>query len=165
MKKGVLRLADEPKAARLSERLLGHANSIYVTSRQAIKIVHPAEMEIVALAILSGSQAVVIDERTTRILIEDPKRLGSILSHKLHTKVQIEKDQLASFLSLIKNVRLIRSVELAAIAYEKGLLNDYLPNLPYSRKILLDAVLWGLKINGCSISGNEIDEIIRIEAK
>ena len=43
-----------------------------------------------------------------------------------------------------------------------GLLNNYLPNIPDSKKELLDALLWGLKLEGCAISEKEIRLIIKL---
>ena len=46
------------------------------------------------------------------------------------------------------------------IAFEKGILEDYLVD---GKKELIDAILWGLRLRGCSISNEEIDELIKIE--
>ncbi len=62
-------------------------------------------------------------------------------------------------------MKLIRSVELVSVAYELGLLDKYLVNVPNPKKTLLEAVLWGVKLNGCSVSEREIEEIVRIEVK
>ncbi len=60
---------------------------------------------------------------------------------------------------------MIRSVELVSVAYELGLLNKYLVDVPNPKKTLLEAVLWGVKLNGCSVSEREIAEIVRVEVK
>ena len=51
------------------------------------------------------------------------------------------------------------------IAYERGILDRFAAKIPNPQKELLDGVLWGLKINGCAISGKEIEEILKIEVK
>ena len=56
-------------------------------------------------------------------------------------------------------------MELVTIAYEKGLLDNYLADVKEPRKTLLDSVLWGVKLNGCSVSRREIEQIIRMEGK
>jgi hypothetical protein len=57
-------------------------------------------------------------------------------------------------------------VELVLVAYELGTLDRYLPaGTPEAREILLDAVLWGLKLKGCAISEDEIAQVKRIEAR
>ena len=107
----------------------------------------------------------VVDEKTTRLLIENPKKLHIIIDHNLHSKVEINRDNLREFSKITKNVKIIRSVELAAVAYEKSLLDKYIPNLDNSRRILLESVLWGVKLNGCAVSRDEIDQIVRIETR
>ena len=61
----------------------------------------------------------------------------------------------------MKNVKVIRSTELVLMAYEFGLLDKYLINV--SREQLLDALLWGLKIRGCSISNEEVESLTDFE--
>lgn len=63
----------------------------------------------------------------------------------------------------LKGIKLIRSAELVAVAYELGLLDNYIKNTSISKKDLLDSVLWGVKLDGCAISGKEINQIIKLE--
>ena len=49
------------------------------------------------------------------------------------------------------------------MAFELGLLDKYLAEIPDAKKQLLQAVLWGVKLNGCSISQEDIDEIVHLE--
>jgi hypothetical protein len=44
-----------------------------------------------------------------------------------------------------------------------GFLDQYLPAEPFENEILLDAMLWGLKLNGCAISEEQIEELISLE--
>ena len=81
----------------------------------------------------------------------------------MHTDIKINKDNLEEFRRRTKNIKLIRSVELVAVAYEQGLLNKYLPDIPDAKRTLLESVLWGVKLNGCAVSRDEIDRIIRLE--
>ncbi len=60
-------------------------------------------------------------------------------------------------------MKVIRSTELIAVAFEKGMLDKYLPPYPDSRKILLQAVLWGAKLNGAAITRREIDTVVKLE--
>jgi len=127
--------------------------------------VHIAEMETIAAALLYNSEAIVIDERTTRLLVEKPKELHKILEHKLHTKVSVNHKKLNNFLKLTKGVRVIRSVELVLVAYEKGLFDKYLPDMPNKKRLLLDAMLWGMKLDGCAVSRKEIEKAVNLELK
>ena len=99
------------------------------------------------------------------MLIEDPKGLIKILEKKLKTKIKVNKTSLDEFRYLTQKLKVIRSIEFAMIAYEHGLLQDYVPDLVESRKILVDGLLWGLKLNGCSITPRDIERISKYEIK
>ncbi len=144
--------------------LLIHANTIYSARGKPIHILDRAEVEALALVLRLQADAYVVDERTIRLLIEDPVALKNILEKKLHTRVEMNKKLVKEFSDIIKGVKVLRSVELLTIAYEKGLLNKYVTS-SNTEKDLLDALLWGLRLRGCSISTDEIDSIIKFEVK
>lgn len=145
--------------------LLELANHLFNAHGKEMNIVQYAEMEVLAAAIISESDAIVIDERTTRLLLENPEKLRKILQKKLHTSVNSNKDNLKKFKALTKGLKVIRSIELVLIAYEKGLLNNYVLNIKDPKKNLLDGLLWGLKLNGCSVSSDEINKVITLESR
>jgi hypothetical protein len=168
MNTGVLKSIDDPGLNSEIEDIMNIANRIFRAKGNWMQIVHYGEIGAICVAMMMGSSAMVIDERTTRMLIEDPDSLRKMMEKKLHTKVEMDKNNLNEFKKRTKGIRMIRSTELAMIAYEKGLLDKYLPNTPQisqPRKELIDAVLWGIKLNGCSISEMEIDRIIKFETK
>jgi hypothetical protein len=45
------------------------------------------------------------------------------------------------------------------------LLDKYIANISNAKKHLLQAVLWGIKLNGCSVGQKEIDDIVNLELK
>ena len=148
----------------IAEELLKIANNTFKAQGNYIQIVHYAEMEVVAAAITLGANAVVIDERTTRLLIENPILIKERLEKKLHVNVEINKENLNEIKKRLQGMIVLRSVELVTIAYEKGYLNDYvLKEVKQPRKELLTAVLWGVKLSGCSVSEDEIDNLLRFE--
>jgi len=151
--------------SKLTKELLFLANNSFFAKKSPIRIVHEGEIDSISGAIVMKSDAVAIDERTTRILIEDWHLLKDLLQRKLHTKIEANVGNLNKFLEKTKGIRVIRSAELAAIAYENGILNQYLPTVKDAEKELLDGVLWGIKLNGCSLSSEEIEKIIKIESK
>ena len=148
-----------------TQQLLDLSNQIFKTSGNYIKLVDKAEVEALALANLL--QAVyVVDERTMRMLVEDAEGLREIFQRKLHTTVAIDKNKLQELQKVVK-VNIIRSSEIATTAYSLGILSkltrkDHLSNENLKEQ-LLDGLLWGLKLNGCSISEQEIKEIEKIE--
>ena len=58
-----------------------------------------------------------------------------------------------------------RGANTQVIAYEAGILDVYLPNIPKPKFNLLESVLWGVKLNGCAVSEREIKDILRLEFK
>lgn len=147
-------------------KLLSLANNIFETKGRYITLLHGGEIETLALAVKLNA-VYAVDERTTRMLIENPKRLQDLLESKLHSKVVVNNKNLREFQKETKNIIIIRSVELMTVAFELGLLDEYAAETPLYRdglkKNLLDGLLWGLRLRGCSISGKEIDEIKKIE--
>ncbi len=161
--KGLIKVVDSPNVYKDTRKLIELANKIYKSRGNWIKIMHLGEVEAIAAAIHYNSDAFVIDERTTRTLIEDPDRLHKTMKKKLHTQVTVDKANLAEFKSITKDIKMIRSTEMVTMAFELGLLNRYLPNIKNARKQLLESVLWALKLNGAAISQNEIDEMVKLE--
>ena len=163
--KGALKIFDAPELKQKTLHLLNLANNSFKAYDNPISIVNYAEIEVLVTAIHLKSSAVIIDERTTRELVERPVVLKKILSKKLHTDLGVNKNNIKEFQKETKGLRLIRSVEMVAIAYELGLLDSYLAQIPNPKKTLLESVLWGVKLNGCAVSNEEIERIIKLEIK
>jgi hypothetical protein len=165
--KGVLEVVTNNKIKLLTNELLEKINTTFKARGNWIKIVHPGEMEAIATALHFGSKNVAIDERTSRKLIEDPDSIASRLSKKLHIKVEINQKNLNFIKTELADLKVIRSTELAVVAFKSGLLNRYM--LEDEKKVIknlekdvLEGVLWGIKLNGCSIRIDEIEKIIKI---
>ncbi len=146
-----------------AENMLNKINSIYMVKGKSIQLVSRAEVEALVLAVSLNADAYAVDERTMRLLIEDPERLRNIQENKLHMRVTMNKEFLLEFNKFVKGIKIIRSTELILVAYELGLLDKYLVD-NISRRELVDALLWGLKLRGCSISEEEIKALIKIES-
>lgn len=162
---GILEVVDNKHIRKTTQRLYDLANNIFHANNHSISIVHLGEIEGIASAIYLGSDAFIIDERTTRVLIEDPKKLANILQHKLHTTISVNHKNLKLFLKRVKVIRILRSLELVVIAYEFGLLDKYVLRIPFSKKTLIEGLLWGIKLNGCAVSQREIKEVVKLESK
>ncbi|MFH1211076.1 MAG: hypothetical protein V1645_04125 [archaeon] len=153
-----------------AEEIKELANQIFRTKDTWIRILHDGELESLAIAIELNSDAYVIDERNTRMLIENPEGLGELLRHKLHTKIEVDNEKLKRLKKLVEGVSIIRSSELMTVAYELGVMDIYtrkegrdIVNIDL-KKNLLDGMLWGLKLKGCAITKNEINEVVRTES-
>jgi len=161
----ILEIMDNDFIRGETPRLLNIANEIFEAYNNYMRIVHFAEMSVIAAAINLKSNAIVIDEKITRSLIENPNIIVDLLRKTLHTPVNINENNLKEFKNFVNNIKIIRSVELVTIAYEHKLLEDYVTNIPNARKNLLEGVLWGVKLNGCAVSKDEIEQIIKIDTK
>lgn len=165
IKKGILKIIDDKKIKLTAEKLLHYANHSFKAHGRWIKIVDEAEIETVAADAILDAEAVVIDERTVRILLENSIKLTELMENKLHCKIQPNKENIKEFKKILEDVQIIRSTELVTIAYRLGLLDSYiLDKIDSPKKRLLNAALWALKIRGCAISRKEIDEILALEA-
>jgi hypothetical protein len=165
IEKGIIKVIDNKEIDDKSVKLLDLANHIFKAKDNFMQVVHYGEISAVAACLYLDSNVLVVDERTLRLLIEDPKKLKNILEHKLHTRIEVNSENLKRFTEEVKNIKLIRSIELVTLAYEFGLLEQYVPNRPDGNKILLESVLWGVKLDGCSVSKREIEQIMRLELK
>jgi len=161
---GILTLTDVDVAQR-SARLLKLANRCYQSKGKDLHIVHEAEVELLAAVCEFPESTMVIDERTMRLLLEDPEDLRKLLEQRLHTDVTLHKDALAQLQREVGTVRMIRSAELAVVAVSIGALQGLAPHGRYGEELLLDAVLWRLKSNGCGISAQEIEEVKELMRK
>lgn len=142
----------------LADKILEHANKVFQINGENIAIIHDAEAEVIGLALEMDASAMLIDERTTRLLLEDPEGLRLLLMHRNNEKVTMDKNRLRRLKKLVKNIPIIRSAEIVAIAYEKGLLGDL---LEVKDKSVLEAALSAVKFSGCSIAWWEIDEYLK----
>ena len=162
---GTLEIVDNGFIRLETPKLLNLANEIFKAYNNYIKIVHFAEISVIAAAIGLNADAIVLDEKTTRFLIENPKMIVEILRKTLHVPISINENNLKEFKNTVRNIKAIRSIELVTIAYEQGILNSFITKIPDARKNLLESVLWGVKLNGCAVSKEEIEQIVKLETK
>jgi len=163
--KGIIEVMNDRTIKKKAHQLSDIANRIFYAHNHSITIVHLGEIGGIVAALHLNAPAFVIDERTTRLLIENPKKLTDILRHKLHTKISVHQRNLKLLLSKVKGIRLLRSFELVIIAYELGLLDKYLLKIPSPKRTLIEAILWGVKLNGCAVSQKEINQVVKLETK
>jgi predicted nucleic acid-binding protein len=160
---GTLEVVDSETIRKQTLKFLSVANNCFNAFGHNMNIVHEAEMSAIALYLEKGADVFVVDERTARLLVENPKRLYNIIRHTLHTDVKENKGNIREFKKITRDVSIIRSSEIVTIAYEMCLLDSYKANIPDTKRTLLESILWGVKLNGCAVSKREIEQIIRIE--
>ena len=162
--KGTLKVYNNLPIINIAKELDTIANKIFQVEGNYVQIVHRGEIE----AIFLKADAIAIDERTTRHLIESPERIAQHMENTMHKSVTINEENLKRVKELVGDLKVIRSVEFVTVAYEKGLLNKYTENaatkiVPNIKQAVLEGALWGVKLNGCSVKEEEINDILRME--
>lgn len=161
--KNIISVIKDEAVIKKAQELLNLANSILSAHGQNIKIVQIGEMETLAAAILYKAEAIVVDERITRTLLENPQGLQLLMEKRLHMQLKTNEQALHQFEEATRHTTVLRSIELVTIAYELGLLDKFVVNIPNARRELLESTLWGVKLNGCSVTDDEIGTIVKIE--
>ena len=138
------------------QKIMENANTCFFSNRGHIKIIHEGEAEALVLANKMNAKALVIDERTLRMLIEDPFGLRALLQRRRKEKIRMNPEQAKFFRKEFKHLVIVRSAELVAFAYEKGILQKLLGKTRYA----LEGALYSLKYSGCSLSSEEINRFL-----
>lgn len=163
--RGILKVEDMKATAIEASRFLNLANNLFYTGKRSLKLVHYGEAEVIGLCKAVGTNNIAIDEKTTRLLLEDPERLKSLLENKLHMKINVNERNLEKLKSNYSNFNVLRSTELLALGYEEGIFSDFLSECGTNGKIRRDFLLGALrllKLNGCAIGNDEINEYVEI---
>jgi hypothetical protein len=142
-----------------SSQLINLANNTFSINGKTIDVIQEGEIESVSCALNVSADAVVMDERTLRLFIENGSELKSLLERRFNSEVLADTDKIKAFGQALKGIIIIRSVELVAIAFKLGILNAYIPQEKNGSEILLDSVLWATRYNGCSVMDSEIESI------
>jgi hypothetical protein len=155
---GVLEVYDKVPQ-KIVDKLKTLANSSFKIGKNNMDVLQAGELESLACYLDVGGEAIVIDERTLRLFIENSKNLRRLLEKRFRSKVVADLEQIDRFKKEVGVVKIIRSVELVGVAYKFGWLDSYIPKKKGGREVLLDSVLWAAKSNGSAVTGHEIEEI------
>ncbi len=155
---GYLKVAKStPVTREWMERLGKISASIANPSGTQLRLLQWGEAETLGLLKQLDSKILMIDERTTRLLIENPAALAGILSRRHNRKVMINGEKVRWFSENFRDINVIRSVELIALAYEDGAMHSEL----HTSKQALQAALYAAKYSGCAVSEDEIEEYLK----
>ncbi|MDD5163314.1 MAG: hypothetical protein PHD95_03855 [Candidatus ainarchaeum sp.] len=133
------------------------ANNSFFVKGKPVKIMHSGELEALALMKQLDAEALAIDERTTRILIENPAALHSSMEERQLANVEENKANLREFQGLFSGCNILRSSELIALAFETGAVEGELEK----SRLALEAALYAAKFSGCSVSIEEIQDYLK----
>lgn len=137
----------------LKQKISFLSNNLFFINDNSLEIIQEGETEAVAVCLLEKAKGIIIDERTTRMLIENPHKLHSYLQLKHDAQIKIDKNNLSKLEEILKGTKAFRSTDLIAYAFEKKL---FPPTLEQSIQGL-EAALYALKYSGSSVSSKEIE--------
>jgi len=140
-----------------TQKVLSLTNNIFIANGRPLTLVHKGEAELVALAIDNNLSTILIDERTTRMFIEDPFSMKSHMEKEWNTKITVNQKTLQEFQMLTRNIHALRSSEILALAHDL----NYFSKFRELREKAFESALYALKFNGCAISFDEIKELIK----
>jgi hypothetical protein len=164
----VIHIVRQKYVQELAQTLLTLCNTIYTVDSRSIPLVHTGEMHALALLVVLGARTFVVDERTTRTLLEQPFRLQKHLEQKLHQPVLVNTAKLEQLQKYTAHIRCIRSCDLLVVGFEKNLFESYFESIRANssqKRDFLQAVLWSIKLAGCSISEAEIAFFLKVVGK
>ena len=147
-----------PAVAAKRDEMLKAANNIFFAQGKPITLVQAGEIEVLALAHEMGIKRIMMDERTTRLLIEAPLKIKAHFEREFRTLVMVNKENLAKFSDFVNGVEVFRSTEFLSFAYLHGFLDEY----GTLKQNVYSAALYKLKYSGCSISYEEIRELEKV---
>ncbi|MFH1684723.1 MAG: hypothetical protein ABH983_00295 [Candidatus Micrarchaeota archaeon] len=137
-----------------TKNLMDLANNIFFARGRPLRLIHMGESEMLILAKQLGVEYILMDERTTRILIEAPILLKEHFEKEFHVNIMVNQKNLQKLTNEIGPLRTLRTSELVMLAYEKG----YFKSFEALEKNVLEAALYKIKYSGCSIGFKEIKE-------
>jgi len=155
---GVIEVVDA-KVEDEARRVMHAANNMFYMKGQPVRLLQFGESEMLALASALGVEDIIVDERTTRMLIEAPFQLKEHLEKEFQVNVMVNKNSFRELSSRISKLNVLRSSELVVLAYENG----YFKNFSNLQREALEAALYKMKYSGCSISFDEIKGYIEME--
>ncbi|MCX6774297.1 MAG: hypothetical protein NTY68_04875 [Candidatus Micrarchaeota archaeon] len=138
-----------------AKEIMDLANNMLFARSKPIHLVDIGEADIIALAKATDCDVILMDERTTRMLIEAPFRLKEHMEAEMGINVMLNKRSFDDFNKIAGGMKVIRSSELVSIAYRSGYFSTF-----QNPEKMLEASLYSLKYGGCSIGFNEIDQIL-----
>jgi hypothetical protein len=158
IKDGVLTVYTEVPQKKVKE-LQTLANSAFSIKNKKMDIIQEGELQAVVTALQVKADAVVIDERTLRLYIENYPEMEKLLERRSRKDVVADIKLMKQFSDMLEGIKIIRSIELVGAAFKMGLLDSYIPEQKGGKKLLLNSILWATKYNGCAVTEYEIEEV------
>lgn len=142
----------------ITSEILYMSNHVLYQKNRPITIIQEGEAESIALLkMIDDVNTLAIDERITRTLLEEPAQIKNYISRKYKIPLRVDKDRHSELIDYVGEINIVRSAELVARAFEKGIMKENFKNY----KKALEGALYAMKYGGCSITHSEIEEYVR----
>jgi len=161
MADGIVSVESPRGLSRRADDVLWVANNLFYAGGRPLTIMHRGEAESVALALELCVPNILIDERTTRMLMEKPELLRQHFGLELGREILMNEKYAERFRRMTEGLQAFRSSELLILAYERG----YFARFGQQERHALEASLYGVKFAGCSIGFSEIAEYAKAFAR
>lgn len=155
--KWVKSIALEPEFLQVALKFKETANSCFTVNGQQFTLIQDGEAETIALLRQLGARLLVIDERNTRMLVEDIQGLQTYIQNRIGAKVIPNVKRIEELKQLLSGIKVCRSAELIAWAFSEGILQEEFGQ----GKDGLEAALYAVKFSGCAVSELEISDYLR----
>ncbi len=154
---GWIKVAKQKNTEKLAQKIAEITTNICYAQNTPMEIIHRGEIEALALTKTLQADALIIDERTTRMLIEEPQNLLKLLEFRTGKKIKFDQRKVFEVQKIAGRMGILRSSEIIAIAYEK---NCFVNELEHT-KASLKAALFSVKYAGCAVTEKEIEEYLK----
>lgn len=141
----------------LQKQIDDWSNHSFFCGAKPLKILQEGEIETMALFLAYRADAIAIDERTARMLMEEPLRLQNYISLQHDQPIAKNQANLNQIQKKFQKAVIVRSSDLLAWAYRHELFKFELNQTPHC----LEAALYAVKYSGCSVSEREIEAVIQ----
>ncbi|MFA5077495.1 MAG: hypothetical protein WC488_03645, partial [Candidatus Micrarchaeia archaeon] len=154
----LVKVSSSPSIAKKKDEILNLTNNIFFAQGRSITLVQAGEAEMLALANELRIRNILMDERTTRLLLEAPFKIKEHFEQEFRTNIMVNRENLEKFNDMVKDMNVFRSAEFISLAYSNGFFENY----KKMGKEIYSAALYKLKYSGCSIRFDEIEELIKL---
>ena len=155
---GVLEVYEDVPKTKVKE-YFKLANKSFYLDKKSVDLIQEGEIQSLVCAQEINADGIVMDERTLRMFIEEDEVMVQLLEKRFNKTLISHKNNIHKFKEKVSGIKILRSIELVSVAFQKGLFDVYIPNMEDGKKKLAEAILWTVKFNGCSASNEEVELI------
>ncbi|MBI5036459.1 hypothetical protein HZC09_03875 [Candidatus Micrarchaeota archaeon] len=152
LSQGILAKYNSASLQKNTKELLVHANNLFSVNGKTLKILHPGEAECLAAYRETEAKAFIVDEKTTRLLLESPKLLLESLRNEYGGPVKVNGNTLEKLRRLLDGFVALRSTEIVGVAFQNGFFVDF----GKDEQDAFHSVVYALREAGCSITSKEL---------